>query len=64
MIGSCTRIFTAIIFCVPKPRTGKTTYMFIDMELVNSIRVCYVVIKNEDLLYTDRKFFPKYAVKY
>lgn len=31
--------------------------------LVNSIRVHYIVTKNEDLLYTNRKFFPKYAVK-
>lgn len=64
MIGSYTRIFTAINFCVPKQRTGKTTYMFINMDLVISIRVHYVVIKNEDLLYTNRKLFPKYAVKY
>lgn len=34
------------------------------MELVNSIRVYYVAIKKEDLLYNDMEFFPKYAVKY
>lgn len=34
------------------------------MELVNSIGVHYVAIKNEDLLYNDMEFFPKYAVKY
>ena len=31
---------------------------------VNSIRVHCVAIKNENLLYTDMEFFPKYAVKY
>lgn len=34
------------------------------MELVNSIGVHYVAIKNEDLLYNDMEFFPKQAVKY
>ena len=34
------------------------------MELVNSIKVHYVAMKNKDLSYTNMEFFPKYAVKY
>lgn len=54
--------FFVFVFAIAKD--WETTSMLISMELVTSIQVHYVAIKNKDLSHTNVESFPKYAVKY
>ena len=57
--GSRTSIVNVAFFPVTAEDWENNLYVHQYGTIINSIRVCCVAIKNENLLYTDKEFFQR-----